>query len=261
MDTKNKVFAVTGGHGGIGFAVARYLLEGGAKVAVGGLHDPSPEQAEVLQTFKSNALVLHLDVCKRETVDAFIAETIETFGMINGVCNAAGVDHHADFMELDDESFHRVLDINVVGSFRVAQAAALASVGADGKTCWPLSIVNVSSVNAEVGSPNHTAYGSSKGAIAQMTRVMAVELAPRDIRVNAVGPGTIATGLVDQLEATQPDALKAIYRRTPMARVGRPSEVATVIAFLLSDASSYMTGQTVYVDGGRLAQNLNFKDD
>ena len=261
MDIKDKVFAVTGGQGGIGFAVVLCLLRHGAMVAVGGRRAPSDEQAEALKSYGSQVLTLQCDVRDPASVEAFISNTVARFGQINGVCNSAGIDHHANLLELDDESFHRVLDINVVGSFRVAQAAVRATIGADGMARWPLSIVHVSSVNAEIGSPNHTAYGSSKGAIAQMTRVMAVELAPTGIRVNAVGPGTIATPLLDQLEAEQPDALKAIYRRTPLGRVGRPSEVATVTAFLLSDDSSYMTGQTVYVDGGRLAQNLNFQDE
>lgn len=256
MNLEDRVVLVTGGMGGIGFSVAKYMLDMGARVVVGDIVPPSAEQDAVLEGFRSRVLVLVCDVTSRQQVDDMVRAATEHFGRIDGLCNSAGFDHHADFLSLSDEEFQRILDVNLLGSFRVAQAVARVMVRTRSRDGSMFSIVNVSSVNAEIGTATHSAYAASKGGIAQLTRVMAVELAPLGIRVNAVGPGTIRTAMLDQLVAKRSDALDTILLRTPLGRIGNPEEVASVVAFLISDASSYITGQTIYVDGGRLAQNL-----
>jgi NAD(P)-dependent dehydrogenase (short-subunit alcohol dehydrogenase family) len=189
-------------------------------------------------------------------VERVIDETLQRFGQIDGLVNSAGVDQHHPLLELTDQEFLSIFDVNVLGSFRAAQIVARRMAQEPRQPPQSYSIVHLSSVNAQIGTATHTAYGASKGAIAQMTRVMAVELAPLGIRVNAVGPGTIRTQMLDQLVAKRPDALRSVLQRTPLGRVGEPNEVASVISFLVGDGASYITGQTIYVDGGRIAQNL-----
>ena len=193
MNLENRVVLVTGGLGGIGFATAKYLLDNGANVTLADMIQPSPDQAILLKRFGANAIVTACDVKSRRQVDETVKSTVETFGRVDGLCNCAGCDHHADFLSLSEEEFHRILDVNLVGSFRVAQAVARVMAKAPRSDGSLFSIVNVSSVNAEIGTATHAAYAASKGGIAQLTRVMAVELAPLGIRVNAVGPGTIRT--------------------------------------------------------------------
>jgi NAD(P)-dependent dehydrogenase (short-subunit alcohol dehydrogenase family) len=256
MSNAGRTTVITGACGGIGFACAKQLLEEGARVALADTMVPSEAQRAVLHAHEGRVLVHHCDVTHRAGVAAMVDSTLESFGRIDGLVTAAGIDRRHDMFALTDEEFAKILDVNLIGSFRTAQLVA--GVMRERPPAHPSSsaIVLVSSVNAKIGTPTHTAYAASKGAIAQMTRVMAVELAPYGIRVNAVGPGTIRTRMLDDLLARQSNALDKVLLRTPLGRVGEPAEVATATAFLLSDAASYITGQTLYVDGGRLAQNL-----
>ncbi len=159
--------------------------------------------------------------------------------------------HAAEFLDLDEKDFDRVIAVNLKGVFLAGQAAArqMAKQGSGG------AIVNMSSVNAVLAIPNQIPYVVSKGGINQLTKVMAVALAPHRIRVNAVGPGTILTELAKGAVLGNAEAERKILSRTPMGRLGEPDEVAKVALFLASDDASYMTGQTVYPDGGRLALN------
>ena len=159
--------------------------------------------------------------------------------------------HAAEFLDLDEADFDRVLAVNLKSMFLCGQAAARRMVkqGRGG------AIVNLSSVNAVLAIPNQVPYVVSKGGINQLTRVMAVSLAPHGIRVNAIGPGTIATDLAKKAVLGSEEAKRRILSRTPMGRLGEPEEVAAVAAFLASDDASYLTGQTIYPDGGRLGLN------
>ncbi len=256
MQHAEQVVLVTGGLGGIGFATTAMLLARGARVAIADRAEPTGHQQALLERYPNCSLLVACDVTVRADVQTAVQRTLEAFGRIDGLVNSAGIDSRQALFDITDKEFTQILDINPLGSFRSAQLVAAVMIGQGTEPGQSYSIVHLSSVNAKIGSAMHTAYSATKGAIAQMTRVMAVELAPHGIRVNAVGPGTIRTEMLDRWVASKPDALKGVLLRTPLGRVGEPEEVAAVISFLLSGESSYVTGQTFYVDGGRIAQNL-----
>jgi glucose 1-dehydrogenase len=164
--------------------------------------------------------------------------------------NNAGIFKAADFLDISESDWDAVMAVNLKGAFLVGQAVARAMVRDGGG-----AIVNMSSVNATLTIPTIASYNVSKGGINQLTRVMALALADRGVRVNAVAPGTIATELARSAVLTSDEARLRILGRTPMKRLGEPAEVADVCAFLLSDASSYVTGEIVVVDGGRMTLN------
>jgi NAD(P)-dependent dehydrogenase (short-subunit alcohol dehydrogenase family) len=251
-----RVFIVTGGLGGIGFATTRTLLAQGARVAIADRSEPSAPQRAILAGHMHAHIAVHCDVTSRADVQAAVNRTLDAFGRIDGLVNSAGIDRRTPLFDITDEAFKEIVDVNLLGSFRFAQAVAKAMVRQGVPENGSYSIVHLSSVNAVIGSATHTEYAATKGAIAQMTRVMAVELASHGIRVNAVGPGTVRTEMLDRWVAANPHALDGVHARTPLKRVGEPEEVAAVISFLLSNEASYVTGQTYYVDGGRIAQNL-----
>ena len=247
MRLNQKVAIVTGATQGIGLACARRLLQEGARVM---LVDIQREGAELVQELGAQARFFAADVSLKVDVDAMIAATIAEFGRIDILVNNAGVTHAADFLELSEDDFDRVLRINLKSMFLCGQAAARHMVKQN-SGC----IINMSSVNAEVAIPNQVPYVVSKGGINQLTKVMALNLAPYGIRVNGIGPGTILTELAKKAVLASPEARHTILSRTPAGRCGEPEEIASVAAFLASDDASYMTGQTMYVDGGRLALN------
>jgi glucose 1-dehydrogenase len=168
--------------------------------------------------------------------------------------NNAGIVHGADFLDIAEEDFDRVLNVNLKGSFLTGQAVARTMVEKVKNGGRPGTIVNMSSVNAVFAIANQVPYSVSKGGINQLTKVMALSLAPYGIRVNAIGPGSIMTEMLASVNA-DPAARNRILSRTPLGRIGEPSEIAAVAAFLASDDASYITGQTIYADGGRMPLN------
>ena len=175
---------------------------------------------------------------------------VAAFGRIDILVNNAGIFRAAEFLDIAEADWDAVIDVNLKGAFLVGQAVAREMVKIGGG-----AIVNMSSVNGVTAIPSIASYNASKGGIDQLTRVMALALADRGIRVNAVAPGTIATELARKAVLGSAEAAARIMSRTPLRRLGTPDEVAAVCAFLASDAASYMTGEVVYVDGGRLALN------
>ena len=243
---KGRVVLVTGGAQGIGEACVRRFTREGAKVV---LVDLADARGEALAA-EMGALYLHGDVGHKPDVDAAVARTLQTHGRIDVLVNNAGIFKAADFLDITEADFDAVLRVNLKGAFLMGQAVARAMVDTGGG-----SIVNMSSVNGVLAIPSIASYNVSKGGINQLTRVMALALADRGVRVNAVAPGTIATELAARAVLTSEDAKNRILSRTPMKRLGEPGEIADVVAWLASDAASYVTGEIVTVDGGRMTLN------
>jgi NAD(P)-dependent dehydrogenase (short-subunit alcohol dehydrogenase family) len=244
----NKTAIVTGAARGIGLACARRFVAEGAKVLIADIDDKAG--AAAAQAFGAAAHYFHCDVGDAASVTAMIKEAETTFGGIDILVNNAGIVHGADFLDLTEADFDRVLRVNLKGAFLVAQGVARHLVAAKKQG----AIVNIASINSVVAIPNQTPYSVSKGGLLQLTRVMAMALAPHGIRVNAIGPGSIMTDLLKAVGSDK-EAKRRILSRTPLGRIGEPDEVASVAAFLASSDASYITGEIIYVDGGRLALN------
>ena len=243
---KNKVTVITGGAQGIGAACAQRFSAEGAHVVLADVDDA--RGSALAQSL--GALYVHCDVGDKLDVDAMVQLTIAKHGRIDVLVNNAGIVKTAPFLDVTEDDFDAVIRVNLKGAFLVAQAAAREMVKTGGG-----SVVNMSSVNAVMAIPSIASYNMSKGAINQLTRVMALALADLGVRVNAVAPGTIATELATKAVLTSEEAKARIMSRTPMKRLGTPDEIADVVAYLASDASSYLTGEIITADGGRMALN------
>lgn len=254
MNLSGKSTIVTGGASGIGYAITERFVAEGARVMIADIDQARGDKAVEALSPKGEVRFRRTDVADRAAVEALVAAAIEAFGSIDVLINNAGIVHAADFLDLSEADFDRVLGVNLKGSFLAGQAVArhmVDRVKAGGK---PGSIVNMSSVNAVFAIANQVPYSVSKGGINQLTKVMALGLAPHGIRVNAIGPGSIMTDMLASVNA-DPAAKNRILSRTPLGRIGEPAEIAAIAAFLASDEASYITGQTIYADGGRLPLN------
>jgi len=241
-----RVAIITGAAQGIGEACARRFAQEHAKIVIADVLDA---RGQALAN-ELGALYVHCDVGDKAQVDALVTAALQAHGHIDILVNNAGIFKAAPFLDVAETDFDAVLRVNLRGAFLVGQAVARVMAGA-GRG----SIINMSSVNSVLAIPDIASYNVSKGGINQLTRAMALALADRGVRVNAVGPGTIATELAAQAVLTSEAAKQKIMMRTPMKRLGEPSEIADVVAFLASDAASYVTGEIIMVDGGRLALN------
>jgi NAD(P)-dependent dehydrogenase (short-subunit alcohol dehydrogenase family) len=248
MRLRNQVALVTGAGRGIGRAIALAFAREGARVAVADI-DPATARATARRIGRGRALPLAMDVASAASVDAGFRALDRAFRRIDIAVTNAAIEPIVPFLDLDEATWDRVIDVNLKGTFLVAQAAARRMARRRRGV-----IITLSSVNAEVVRPESAAYGASKGGVRQLTKAMGIALAPLGVRVNAIGPGTVVTGLTRHLLRRRAWR-EAVAMRTPMGRVADPREIAEVAVFLASDASSYMTGSTVYVDGGRLALN------
>jgi NAD(P)-dependent dehydrogenase (short-subunit alcohol dehydrogenase family) len=256
MRLQSKVTLITGAAQGIGAACARRFAQEGAAVMLVDLNeDKGSTLARALGDEGYQAEFVRADVSSKSDVDAAVAATLARYGRIDILINNAGITHAAEFLDLDEKDFDRVIAVNLKSMFLMSQAVARLMV----KQSWPEksggSIVNMSSVNAVLAIPNQVPYVISKGGINQLTKVSALALAPYRIRVNAIGPGTILTELARAAVLNNEESRRKILSRSPLGRCGEAEEVAAVAAFLASEDASYLTGQTIYPDGGRLALN------
>ncbi len=254
MSLTGKSAIITGAAKGIGYAIAKRYLAEGAKVIIADIDDKTGKKsAKELSDF-GEVRYVHCDVGERLDVHNLLASSIDAYGDVDILVSNAGVVHAADFLELKEKDFDRVMRINLKGAFLCGQAVAkhlVAKVEAGGA---PGSIINMSSINAVFAIPNQVPYSISKGGVKQLTNVMAQSLAPHGIRVNAIGPGSIMTEMLQTI-VDNPEARHKVLSRTPMGRIGDPTEIAGIAVFLASDEASYITGQTIYADGGRLGLN------
>ncbi len=250
----DKVAIVTGAARGIGRAVAERLVEEGMCVMLADVSAAEGERVAKALGPEARVQFTECDVAERLDCRNLIAETLEAFGAIDVLANNAAIDGGAEFLSLTEEDFDRVLRVNLKGAFLISQSVARHMVERVEEGGPPGTIVHMSSVNAVFAMTTEVPYTVSKGAMTQLIRVSALALAPWGVRVNAVGPGTMETDLPPRTSRDS-KVMKTLMSRTPMGRVGRPQEIASVVAFLASPDSSYITGQTVYADGGRLPLN------
>lgn len=249
-----KIAIVTGGGDGIGAATSMRLMQEGAAVMVVD-KDEANAQAVCARIIAAGgkAAACRADIRVIEDIEAMLAMTASRFGPASILINNAGVGAQKHFLETPTEMLDDMLNVNIKGTFLCAQAAAREMVKLGGG-----AIVNVSSHSGLLGSRGRSAYAASKGGIIAMTRVMAVDLSEHGIRVNAIAPGPIDTPRIRVAHNEERHA--AWLRAVPLARIGNPEEVAAVAAFLASEDASYVTGQTIAVDGGFSAAGLRVKN-
>jgi NAD(P)-dependent dehydrogenase (short-subunit alcohol dehydrogenase family) len=250
-----KVAIVTGAARGIGKAIAERFVKEGASVVLSDIAEEAGRATTAELATIGKAAFVTADVGDAASVAGLVEGARKAFtGDIDILVNNAGIVHTAEFLDLAEADFDKVLRVNLKGSFLVGQAVARRMVEQvkAGKT--PGAIVNMSSVNARLAIVNQIPYCVSKGGVGQLTNVMALGLSEHGIRVNAIGPGSIATEMLASVN-TDRTARHRLFSRTPLRRLGEPDEIAKVAVFLASDASSYITGQTIYADGGRLGLN------
>jgi NAD(P)-dependent dehydrogenase (short-subunit alcohol dehydrogenase family) len=239
------VAIVTGAGSGIGAATARALAARGDHVVCA---DIAQDAAEKTAQGLSGAIAVRVDVSDARSCDEMVEQAVKHFGAVDGIATCAGIEKHGSGEDFDEADFDRIIDVNLKGTWLCARAVArhLIAAGRGG------TVVMIGSINSIVGNAGAAAYCASKGGVLMLGKTLALDWAPRGIRVNIVGPGVVDTPMSARSLAI-PERRARMMDRTPLQRPASPDEIASVVAFLMSDASSFMTGAYVPVDGGALA--------
>jgi NAD(P)-dependent dehydrogenase (short-subunit alcohol dehydrogenase family) len=251
MRLENKVAVITGAKSGIGLATALRFSEAGCKVVLADVND-SHEEVAVIAANGGEAFFVRTDISNENSVRELISQTIARYGRIDILVNNAGLELAKNAPETTAEEWDRLMGVNLKGVFLCSKATVMQMRQLGGGV-----IVNVASELGLVGAPGIAAYCASKGGVIQLTKAMAIDHAPDNIRINCVCPGPINTPLLDRIIANSPDCEKERQitgEKTLLKRLGEPREIANVILFLASEESSYMTGSVVVADGGLTAQ-------
>jgi glucose 1-dehydrogenase len=243
----NKVTVVTGSSSGIGEAIALAFAANGAAVVVNySRHEDAAQKVlERIEGAGGKGLVVGADVSDPKEVEAMVQQATDAFGRLDIMVNNAGMEHKMPFLETPFEVWQETIAVNLTGAWLGCQAAAkqMVAQGEGGR------IINVSSVHEDLAMPTNAPYCATKGGVRMLMRTLAVELAPHKITVNNIAPGAIETPMDAPLEQN-PDEMKELLSEIPLGRMGKPEEVANLALFLASDDSSYVTGSTLFVDGG-----------
>ena len=248
---QNKVAIITGARRGMGKADALLLAKAGAKVVFSEISkDDCEKVVEEIKKEGGEAIAVQCDVSKKKEVESMIKEAVDKWGRIDILVNNAGICQFKSFLEMAEEEWDKTININLKGYFLCAQACAKEM--AKQKSGVIVNIASIAMGQQGVGMPGIVHYCASKGGIAAMTEALAVELAPFNIRVNAIAPGVIDTPMVGEAGLDQ-KAIDSMLMRVPLRRMGKAEEIANPVLFLASDDSSYITGATIVVDGGWLA--------
>lgn len=244
---EDKVILITGAAHGIGYAITKRFAEEGAKLFL--VDNDASGLEKVARAFPSSEPYFY-DLAESDAAEKIMAALKQKWGRVDVVVNNAGIVLADDFLKLKPEAIEKTMRVNLMAPLYLTQAAGRLMVETNTKG----AIVNLSSVNAVVAIPTVVPYVASKGGIQQLTRSTALALADKGIRVNAVGPGSIETDMLKKAMG-DPSQREKLLSRTPLGRLGQPEEIANVVAFLASDEASYITGETIYADGGRLTLN------
>ena len=251
FDLKDKIALVTGARRGMGKSHAIALASQGAKVVVTDIDEKECQAvADEIKSKGGEAMAFKLDVSNKADVDAVFDEVIKQYGRLDILVNNAGIYQPKPAMEITEEDWDRMIDIDLKGEFLCAQRAAKEMA----KNNWGriINIASIASGGVGVGIAGGWHYTAAKGGVIGMTETMAVEWAPLGINVNAIGPGAIDTPMVSSAQIPE-EAMKQMMAGVPLKRIGKPKEVSAMVVFLASEEASYVTGATFYVDGGWLA--------
>src|SRR5947209_7207027 len=242
-----KVAIVTGADSGIGRGIAIQLAQEGATVVVNyaNAKDKAEEVRQIIEKNSGKALVIQADVSQYQQAMSLIQQTVEQFNRLDIMVNNAGMEIHSPFLDVTEEHWDRVLNVDLKGAFFCAQAAAREMV--QRKTAG--RIINISSVHEDIAMPKNAPYCCAKGGLRMMTRTICQELSPYNITVNNIAPGAIHTPIDADVEADQ-EKMKALLAEIPLHRMGQPEEIAKLALYLASDAAAYVTGSTYVIDGG-----------